>query len=134
MRHAIALFSLLMLAACGGPAEYILTSTARTAGTDGLVTVEDLNGNHMVSVSLEHLPPPERISESATAYLVWIQPDGGTPSLAGALNYDADDRIGRMQATTPEDNFSVIITAEDDAQAAAPSDVVIARQEVALGG
>ncbi len=118
------------LVGCGGPSEYVVTGTARSAGTDGLVTVEMIEGNRMITVELNHLPPASRISESATLYVVWIKPTGGTPSMAGRLEYDADDRIGTMRATTPHDTFTLLITAEADATASSPSDIVVARQEV----
>ncbi|MEM9075113.1 MAG: hypothetical protein AAGE52_41835, partial [Myxococcota bacterium] len=121
---------LLALGACGGPSEYVITGTERTAGTDGMVIVEEIEGNRMVTVELEHLPPPNRISDSAMLYVVWIKPDGGQPSMAGRLEYDEDDRAGRMRATTPHTSFTVMVTAEDDPATSSPSDVVIARQEV----
>ncbi len=120
----------LVAAACGGPQEYAIAGTERAAGADGMVIVEEIEGNRMVSVELEHLPPPDRISGSATVYIVWIQPNGAQPTMAGRLEYDPDDRVGRMRATTPHTNFKVLVTAEADAQAASPSDVVVARQEV----
>ncbi len=118
------------LAGCGGPSEYVLTGTQRAAGADGLVTVEEIEGNRMVTVELEHLPPPNRISESATVYIVWVKPERGQPTMAGRLEYDPDDRVGRTRATTPHDHFTVFVTAEADTTADSPSDVVVARQEV----
>ncbi len=125
----LALFALLLVG-CGGPSEYIVTGTERAAGTDGLVTVETIEGNRMVTVEMEHLPPASRISESATLYVVWIKPQGGTPSMAGRLEYDDDERSGTMRATTPHTEFELLITAETDATATSPSDIVVARQRV----
>lgn len=125
----LSLFALL-LSGCGGPSEYIITGTERSAGTDGLVTVEVIEGNRMVTVVMEHLPPASRVSETATLYVVWIKPQGGTPSMAGRLEYDDDERTGTMRATTPHTNFELLITAENDATVAAPSDIVVARQRV----
>ena len=84
----------------------------------------------MVTVEMEHLPPASRISESATLYVVWIKPQGGTPSMAGRLEYDDDERSGTMRATTPHTEFELLITAETDATATSPSDIVVARQRV----
>ncbi len=131
LRHfsVVALFAAVI--GCGGPSEYVLVGTPRAAGTDGLVTVEEIEGNRLVTVELEHLPPPGRISEGAAVYIVWIKPERGQPTMAGRLEYDPDDRVGRMRATTPHDHFTVFVTAEADPAADSPSDVVIARQEVA---
>lgn len=125
----LSLFALL-LTGCGGPSEYIITGTERAVGTDGMATVEMIEGNRMVTVELEHLPPASRVSESATVYIVWIKPQGGTPSMAGRLEYDDDERTGTMRATTPHANFQLLITAETDATVTSPSDIVVARQQV----
>ena len=130
LRPLVGAVFLAALAGCGGPSEYVLTGTQRAAGADGLVTVEEIEGNRMVTVELEHLPPPNRISESATVYIVWVKPERGQPTMAGRLEYDPDDRVGRTRATTPHDHFTVFVTAEADTTADSPSDVVVARQEV----
>jgi len=126
---SLALFALL-LGGCGGPDKYVLTGTERTAGTDGELTVEDLEGNRMIEIDLEHLPPPSRVSEGATVYVVWVKPGNGTPAMAGRLDYDEDDRTGHMRATTPETRFELLITAERNGSVASPSDIVVARQRV----
>ncbi len=134
MTHWLLTLSLLMLSAlpaCGGPAEFALTGTARAAGTDGSVTMEEIEGgSHMVMVQLEHLPPPARLGDGLTTYVVWLQEDGGQPQKAGVLAYDADERSGSMRATTPSENVSLIVTAEADRDATAPSDIVVARREL----
>ncbi len=128
---AASIGALLFALGCGGSHEHVVTGTERAAGADGTVVVEELEGNRMVSVTLEHLPPPDRISEGATVYLVWIQPVGAVPTMAGRLAFDGDDRTGRMRATTTHREFQVIVTAEVDATVASPSDVVVVRQDVA---
>ena len=119
-------------AACGGPAEYALAGTARAPGTDGLLTVETIEGgNKLATVELENLPPPDRLGDGMTTYVVWFQEQGSPPTKAGALGYDADDRTGRMTATTPtQSGFVFIITAEADPNAPSPSDVIVVRTEV----
>ncbi len=47
------------------------------------------------------------------------------------MDYDPTARMGRRRATTAHTTVTVLVTAEADAQAASPSDVVVARQEVA---
>lgn len=129
-RHLIGAALLAAFVGCGGPAEYVVTGTQRAAGADGLITVEEIEGNRLVTVEIEHLPPPNRISDSATVYIVWIKPERGQPTMAGRLEFDPEDRIGRMRATTPHRHFTILVTAEADPEADSPSDVVVARQEV----
>lgn len=127
---AIALVLAFALPACGGPAEYAMTGTARSAGTDGVITVDEIEGgNLLATVRLEHLPPAERMGDGLTTYVVWFQEDGGTATKAGILGYDEDERTGIMRATTPGQNqLTVLVTAEVDREVASPSDIVIARR------
>lgn len=135
--HWLSMLSLVLLptlAGCGGPAEYALTGTARAAGTDGTVTVDEIEGgSHMITVEVMHLPPPARLGDGLTTYVVWLQEDGGQPQKAGVLAYEEDERTGRMRATTPNRNVSVLITAEADREAVSPSEIVVARRELSGG-
>ncbi len=118
-------------AACGGSSEYVIVGTARAAGADGSVTIEEIEGgNRLVTVHLQHLPPPDRLGEGLTTYVVWIVPEGADATKAGKLAYDAEVREGRMMATTPEGAFTLKVTAEESADVNEPSDVVVAQQQI----
>lgn len=121
---------LFAVSACGGPQKYVVTGTERAAGADGEVVVEQIEGSRMVTVTMENLPPPDRISNGATVYVVWIKPSGAAPTMAALLEYDPSDRKGRMRATTPHQRFTVMVTAEADGTVASPSDIIVMRQEV----
>jgi hypothetical protein len=121
----------LALAACGGPTVYALVGTARSVGTDGTVEVEPTDGgNFMVTVSLNHLPPPDRLGDGMTTYVVWFIRDGVAPALAGALNFDPEERNGTMMATTPYSQFRIRVTAEETRDVASPSEIIVADQLV----
>lgn len=124
------LFALLALSACGGPSEYVIVGTARAAGADGVITVEATESNNMLSIEVENLAPPGRISEGTTVYVVWFKAPTGSPTAQGTLEYDPDDRIGRFTATSPHPELQVIVSAEVDATANSPSEVIILRQDV----
>lgn len=124
------LFALLALSACGGPSEYIIVGTARAAGADGLITVEKTESNNLVNIEVENLAPPGRISEGTTVYVVWFKAPTGSPTAQGTLEYDPDDRVGRFSATSPHTELQVIVSAEVDATANSPSEIVILRQDV----
>lgn len=136
--HTLVLVLLLgwtpLLAACGGPSEFAVVGTPRAAGTDGMVTVEEIEGgNYLVLVEVQHLPPPDRIAEDASTYIVWFKPEDGSAAKAGRLAYDPDERTGTMRATTPAGgNFTVIITAESEDTASAPADTVVVQREVSM--
>jgi hypothetical protein len=132
---ALTLAPSMSLTACGGPDEYALVGTERAAGTDGLLVVEEIEGgNRMLNLTLEHLPPPSRLGQGMTAYIVWLKPANGQPQMASRLAYDEDERTGTATATTPGARFEVLVTAERNANATSPSDVVVARQRVGGGG
>lgn len=119
------------LAACGGTSEYVIVGTARAAGTDGTITVEEIEGgNHLVTIALQHLPPPERLGEGLTTYVVWIVPAEGQATKAGKLDYDPETREGRVMATTPEESFTVKVTAEEGPDVAEPGEVVVAQKQI----
>lgn len=124
------LFVLAVAPACGSP-EFPVTGTERAAGADGMIRLEELDGgNVLVEIEMEHLPPPSRLGQGLTTYVVWFTPQGGQPQKAGALGYDDDNRSGRMTATSPQSAFEVVISAERGINVTNPSDIVVARRRV----
>jgi len=121
----------LSLSACGGSNRYTVLGSSRAAGTDGVIEVEKIEGtNVLVNINLEHLPPPNRIQGSKTTYVAWFQPRGAQPARAGALAYDEGSRVGNLMATTTQQHFRVIVTAEEAADSARPSEFIVAEQVV----
>lgn len=124
--------TLMSLVACGSN-EYVVTGSERAAGADGTITVEELEGgNVLVNVAFENLPPPDRLGQGLTTYIVWFKPEGAAASMAGALAYDADNRTGSMQATSPHAKLEVIVTAEKGTNATSPSEFMVAKRAVAV--
>ncbi len=119
--------------ACAQTNQYTVRGSDKSVGVDGVITIkpqsEDVN---VVSVELVNLPPPERHDKSKKVFVVWITTPDGTPIRAGRLAYDADARIGTLQATTPNDQVFVQVTAEEDSVVAKPSDFVLVSKHVAL--
>lgn len=135
MRTMILTCSLLATTAMGlmacGPSEFVVTGTERAAGADGTITVEELEGgNVLVNVTFENLPPPDRLGQGLTTYIVWFKAANGAPSMAGALAYDADNRTGSMQATSPHSDLEVIVSGEKALNATAPSEFVVAKRKI----
>ena len=130
----VAMLFAFALVACGGPTRYVVQGTDLSRGTDGKITLEEIEGdNLMVVVEFTNLPPPDRIANGMTAYVVWFQPPNGQPTKAGNLAYDADERTGSMRATSAHERMTVLVTAERNTNVAAPSESVIARQNVRNG-
>ena len=108
-----------------------LSSSPRDPGAQGTLHVEVIEGEtRLVTVELEHLAPPQRISERATMYVVWFRDAENRSTMASVLEYDEDDRVGSARATTPRTEFTVVVSAEQDTNVAEPSEVIIFSQDV----
>lgn len=132
LKVALALVAAFVFSGCSGTNEYAIVGTARAAGADGTVTVEEIEGgNKLVNIEMAHLPPPERLGDGLKFYTVWFVPEGKQPIMAGKLEYDKDDRTGTMMATSPvEGGFVVRVSAESEPSPASPSDVIVAQRDV----
>lgn len=113
-----------------GPSEFPLTGTSRAAGADGKVTIENLEGSYIVKVQLEHLPPPARLGNGLAHYILWLQPQNQQPQREAVMQFDEGSREARATATTPNGNFTLIVTGERTPTPTSPSDVVVARRQI----
>jgi hypothetical protein len=86
-----------------------------------------------MTLRIEHLAPPRRIDPSLVAYVVWMTVPGHGTSKLGQLEYDEDDREGRLLATSAHRKFEVLVTLESDPSAASPSNNVVLRKLVGKG-
>ncbi len=118
------------LAGCGGSNEYVVSGTGSAAGADAEIEVEENDmGSKTVTIAVKHLPPPERVTEGATAYVVWFTAEDQPPQKVGRLQFDEDERSGKGGGTTPFEEFTILITAEETDQVTSPSKNVVIRQE-----
>ncbi|MEO0321848.1 MAG: hypothetical protein AAF447_02750 [Myxococcota bacterium] len=133
--HALALC--LALGACGGAARYAITGTARAELAQGTIQLEAAEGDlRLLTLIVDQLEGPEDHGEGLGHYVVWLAPlpedEEQAPSFTrlGALEYDAEGKSGRFSDTTRLRTFVLRITAEASADAAAPSDLVVAERIV----
>jgi len=126
---AFAAASLLATPGCGG-SSYETTGEPPLAGAEARFEIDEITGdNAMVRVRADHLAPPERMRSGSEAYVVWFVGPGGA-TMAGRLDYDEGERSGEMRATSPHESFTVRVTAEPNANVAAPSRAVVFEQRV----
>jgi hypothetical protein len=124
----------LMLAACGGPLKYSPQGTQIAAGADAEIIAHVDNKAVMsrVTINAVNLPPPDRIVEQASAFVVWARKDGGPWQRVGALTYDKDKRKGEMiDVSVPLASFELVVTAEQQGDPPGPSKSVVFNQKVA---
>ena len=120
-------------AGCGGPRSYSMAGTQRDPGVEARLQIERIEGgNNLLTLTVRFLTPPDRLGDGNTVFMVWIRQQNGVTSLASQLGYTPDSREGRATATTPHQRFTLLVTAERDATAGAPSDFVILQQDVEL--
>lgn len=122
----------LAVPACGGGSwSFEVVGTQRDPGAEGRLQVERIEGgNRLVTVSLQHMTPPERLGANLTTFVMWFRDPRGQSTKASLLDYDADSRTARATATTPMSNFTVIITAERAPDVVGPSENVVFSQVV----
>jgi hypothetical protein len=125
----------LALAACGGPLQYEAKGTPRAPEADATI-IADINSQAVmtrVTVTAQHLAPPDRLLPGGASYVVWARKDSGAQwQRIGALVYSADSRKGTMEeASVPLSSFELIITAEQQSAPASPSPHVAIQQKIA---
>jgi hypothetical protein len=121
------------VAGCGGPLTLTANGTQRDPGAEARIEVSDLpGGNHLLTLTVQHLTPPERLGAGNTAFLVWIRPPSGAAILASQLGYAPDARQGTATMTTPLQRFTVLVTAESTPNSTVPSDFVVLSEDLTL--
>lgn len=131
--YVLALIAVATLA-LGGTAwakTYTLQATSITPGATGTVDVkaDKTGGNTNVTISVDHLARPTLLTPAANEYVVWIEPEEGTPQNQGVLRV-SDNEKGSLKMTTISSKFKIMVTAESDAHPQAPSNRVVLRAEV----
>lgn len=119
-----------------------LHSTDRTPAATGEVSaIPAPNGNTHVTITVDHLAPPDRIVHDATTYVAWIVPKGdsvhdstGTPAAtnAGQIRLGSDLH-GELQVVTPYKEFQVQITPERSAMQQQPTSAPVLSANVDRG-
>jgi|GEM_PF-458515 hypothetical protein len=124
----------LITAGCSGAQTYEPRSTALAPDSDATI-VADISKEHgqaRLTVTIEHLAPPERIASGGRHYFVWSRQSDSVPwRPVGALVYDEGDRRGELAETTvPALSFDLQVTVENTTTPATPSKSVIVSQRV----
>ncbi len=107
--------------------------TPSLSGLSGSISVERIEGGlRLLVLSLERLPPPERIAPGLREFVVWLEDARGGEVKIGTLRYDRAHHSGNLLATTELTAFTVRVTGERDGRAAAPSGVLLAERRVVI--
>ncbi len=124
----------LITAGCSGAQTYEPRSTALAPDSDATIVanISKEHGQARLTVTIEHLAPPERVTSGGAHYVVWSRQNTSVPwHPVGALVYDEGNRRGELAETTVAAlSFDVQITAESHMAPATPSKSVVVSQHV----
>jgi hypothetical protein len=95
-------------------------STLVPGATGEVKTGKDKNGNTKFSVQVKHLANPSALTPPKTTYIIWIQLAGAAPESQGVLKV-SKDLEGKFETSTPNKQFDLWITAENDSTVKSPS-------------
>jgi hypothetical protein len=110
--------------------KYPLTADKSVPAARGQVDVgQDKNGNTKVEIEVEHLAPPENLSPPRSAYVVWFQERGAEAVNQGSLRPNKDLKAN-FKSVTPLKTFDILVSAESDPSAKAPSGSDVFRASV----
>ena len=101
-------------------AQPLQTSEDMPASEGSALASKGSNGNTALTIRVKHLAPASRIAEEAQVYVVWVEPEGGTPQNVGVLTVDRELE-GTLSTLTPHRKFRVVITPEANGQVQEPS-------------
>ena len=126
----VCLLTLTIMTGCGTTKKNMEGSNIVPAA-EGIVTAKSGdNDNTIVTVSVKHLAPAQKIFSGATNYIVWIQPEGSDNyQNVGALQVDKD-LAGKHTTTIPYKNFIVLVTPEMSSMTQSPSGPTVFQQRV----
>lgn len=90
------------------------------------------NGNGEMTLRVHHLGAPNKLSSSATVYVVWVQPkaDDAPIQNVGVLSID-DDLAGELTFKTSFQSFQVSVTPEAEATVTKPEGKAVLTGSVA---
>jgi hypothetical protein len=119
-------------AAGGGTQTWTLNPDPSVPGAKGkLIAIPRDGGNTELEVKIEHLPPSEK-AFGKQHYVVFLIPrDGAGPQNMGVVTPNKDLKAG-VKFNTAFRSFDVVVSAEDEPYAAAPSGEQVFRSTVNL--
>jgi hypothetical protein len=128
---AVVAIAMLALGVTAWAKTYTFQATSIVPGATGTIDVkaDKSGGNTNVTISVDHLARPTLLTPSANEYVVWLEPEEGSPQNQGVLRV-GDNEKGGLKMTTTSSKFKVMVTAEMEAHPQSPSNRVVLRADV----
>ena len=110
---------------------YTMQATSLTPGATGTVDAkaDKTGGNTTITIKVDHLARPTLLTPPANEYVVWLEPEDGSPQNQGVLQV-GDNEKGDLRMTTTSSKFKVIVTAETEQHPKSPSNRVVLQSDV----
>jgi hypothetical protein len=123
--------AMLALGATARAKTYAFQATSIVPGATGTADakVDKTGGNTTVTIKVDHLARPTLLTPPANEYVVWIQPQDGSPQNQGVLQV-GDNEKGELKMTTTASKFKTLVTAETEPHPKTPSNRVVLQTEV----
>lgn len=107
------------------------TDAPALGGDARIVVKKNKTGTYALDLEIDNLPPPARLADDASAFVVWLVAPEQAAVRAGVLAYDEGGRRGALEASSPGASFTVLVTVEKEASPASPSGATILRAAIA---
>lgn len=98
------------------------------AATAQVKMSKDDHNNVGISLEVEHLAPPKKLTPPKSVYVVWAQTPEGRNFLLGRLSL-SDEGAAEYSGVAPVEHFRLLVTAEDSHTAQQPSTHVVLSTE-----
>ena len=128
---AVVAVAMLALGVTAWAKTYTFQATSIVPGATGTIDAkaDKSGGNTNVTISVDHLARPTLLTPPANEYVVWVDPEDGSPQNQGVLRV-GDNEKGSLKMTTTSSKFKVMVTAENEAHPQSPSNRVVLRADV----
>jgi len=112
----------------GGSTKVDLRGTQLMPQANGVAKVEAAPGKTNIEVTVKSVAQPSGLGAEFLTFVLWVVTPDGRTSNTGEILIDKNGE-GKLQATTPAQTFSLIVTAEPYFAVRLPSEMVILENE-----
>jgi hypothetical protein len=117
-------FLILSLLSCATKAKF-LTSNIVPAARGSVAVKDDKNNNYVIKVKIANLAEAERLQQSGTTYVVWMETEENTVRNLGAMKsstgFMSKQLAASFESVTSMKPTKIFITAESNAAIQYPS-------------
>jgi hypothetical protein len=118
----VGLFAGCMHSSSGSERVPLQTSSNVPSATGDVKAKVEKDGNMKISVAVDHMAPPQKVSQGATTYVVWAQPiTGGPAQNLGSLKINSSERSAKLDTMTSARDMKILVTPEPSPAVTKPS-------------